>query len=117
MGMILTVYRPAGGTDCTNGGVSGRYDTICVVNVPGPFQPGPAIRAFRLEVREGCGLVLCPENRTLFGCVGPMFGGNYAGTSDSRFAEACEALIGFNPGAVRVFDRYETAEQYAANYD
>jgi hypothetical protein len=46
-----------------------------------------------------------------------MFGGNYAGTSDSRFAEACEALIGFNPGAVRVFDRYETAEQYAANYD
>jgi hypothetical protein len=46
-----------------------------------------------------------------------MFGGNYAGTSDSRFSEACEALIGFNPGVVRVFDRYETAEQYAANYD
>ena len=117
MGMILNVYRDASGVDCTNGGVSGILNTICVVNVEGPFQPGLSVRAFRLEERAGCGLVLYPEGSTPSDSVGPMFGGNYAGTSDSRFSEACEALIGFNPGVVRVFDRYESAEQYAANFD
>jgi hypothetical protein len=53
MGMILNVYRPADGVDCTNGGVSGILNTICVVNVEGPFQPGLSVRAFRLEERAG----------------------------------------------------------------
>jgi hypothetical protein len=38
-----------------------------------------------------------------------MFGGNYAGTSDSRFKDAVENLIGTRfYGAIPVHDRYET---------
>jgi hypothetical protein len=47
------------------------------------------------------------------GAIGPMFGGNYAATSDSRFRDATAPYY----GALPIFDRYETAEQYAANYD
>ncbi len=118
MGMILTVYRPPGRTDCTNGGATGVFDTICVVNVDGPFEPATEQQAFRLELGRGNnGLELIPVNRDRPGLVGPMFGGNFAGTSDCRFRNACAYFAGFDPGVVRVFDRYETAEQYAANFE
>jgi hypothetical protein len=41
------------------------------------------------------------------GRVGPMMGGNYAATSDSRFSEATGQY-----GAIAIHDRYETPEQY-----
>jgi hypothetical protein len=36
-----------------------------------------------------------------------MFGGNYAGTSDSRFGEAVKEMIGHKYGPVGIHDRVE----------
>jgi hypothetical protein len=36
-----------------------------------------------------------------------MMGGNYGGTSDSRFNEAVQHITGFRPGVVPIHDRYE----------
>ena len=50
-------------------------------------------------------LRLIPESKKL---GWTMFGGNYATTSDSRFSELCEELLGTNfYGAVAVHDRVE----------
>ena len=116
MGMLVSVYRDGSG-DCTNGGLSSNAQQICVVNIEGPFEPDADCPAFEL-IRRGAMPVLVPYNGSSVlssraGCVGPMFGGNYAASSDSRFRDATAPYY----GALPIFDRYETAEQYAANYD
>jgi hypothetical protein len=52
MGMTVSVFRWGLG-DCTNGGVSAVAGSLCVVNVPGPFNPSPALPA--VELVEGPG--------------------------------------------------------------
>lgn len=113
MGLILYVYRAPDG-DFTGGGISGRVKEITVVNVDGPFDPTPERPAFRLEMHvRGC-LRLVPADAPAGGkSIGPMFGGNYAATSDSRFGAACEKLLGARfYGAVAIHDRFETPAQY-----
>jgi hypothetical protein len=49
--------------------------------------------------------------------VGPMFGGNYAGTSDARFDDIIRQAFGHSGtvgGLVAVHDRIETPDQYRA---
>jgi hypothetical protein len=116
MGMTVSVFRWGLG-DCTNGGVSAGVGSLCVVNVPGPFDPCPAMPAF--ELVEGPGgrghAILRPVEAKKPGMVGPMFGGNYAETSDGRFTEALRDLTGAKfYGAVPIFDRYETPADYEA---
>lgn len=106
MGLIVSVYRSAGG-DCTNGGISSRYNYLCVVNVDGPFEPS----------ERACAVMLC---KGAYGTknIKPaklvdgvwvvdadkayMAGGNFAADSDSRFT----AAVGFY-GAVSIHDRTE----------
>lgn len=120
MGLIVSVYRNAEKgmqADFTAGGLSSRYGALTVVNVDGPFDPTPERPAVALvdgplgtkrlvpvlgSDEEGWQMVQ-PQ-----GHVGPMMGGNYAGTSDSRWGRA----VGFY-GAVAIHDRYETVERYA----
>ena len=122
MGMIVDVFRKAGGDyDASNDGISSEYVTFCVMNVEGPFEPKsncPPVLLVTGEfsftrgilkivpaVKNGNGdyVPLKPA-----GATGPMFGGSYASTSDSRFPEACEKLIGARfYGAVAVHDRFE----------
>jgi hypothetical protein len=52
MGLSVSVYRWGLG-DCTNGGKSAGVGSLCVVNVPGPFNPRPELPAF--ELVEGPG--------------------------------------------------------------
>lgn len=131
--MALTVYvlrHPLG--DFTAGGPSARHDQIIVVNangpgyierqavecpskafmlVPNPFNTVALVRA------ENLGTVDRPEWAPLRkdGHVGPMAGGNFAHTSDSRFGEKCREIIGRSfYGAVAIHDRFETAAEYAA---
>jgi len=116
MGLSIKVYRWNLG-DCSNEGESARADSLCVVNVPGPFNPRPDSPAFELvEGRGGRGhAILRPVGAKKPGMIGPMFGGNYASTSDSRFSEALRDLTGASHyGAVPIFDRYETTEEYEA---
>jgi len=113
----LGVYRGAGGADCTNGGVSGRFDELFVPCEAGPFdidEDNPQL--MRVAVREvGMFRALAHLEPYRGGeGIGPMFGGNYAGSSDARFAAICRQATGTPPGVLPVHDRYETPSQYAA---
>jgi len=118
MGLMLSVYRDASGSDCTNGGVSSQFDRVCVVNVDGPFNPSIDCPAVELSVGPGKNNpILVPVAGAARGFAGPMFGGNFAGTSDGRFGNALEQMFGVRFRVVPMFDRYESMEQYAANFN
>jgi len=116
----INVYRSSLG-DCTNGGISSKYDKLLV------YCPDGFIEIDSDNVPENFVMI---ENRHVFGntiipTIYPseikngkpvvrggkwyMMGGNYGATSDSRF----NALIeGDFYGAVAIHDRYETPEEY-----
>lgn len=108
-GMLVNIYRTAGG-DCTNGGVSATADKALVVG-PGIPEIFAANELPVLVLAPGLGgfktarlvpLVLQQAKRWT------MFGGNFAYTSDSRFAEAVRAIAGGSfCGAVPIHDRVE----------
>jgi hypothetical protein len=122
MGLIVNVYR-ATGRDCTLNGISSTHDRLTLVNVDGPFEPNDDAPAAVLMIGSLLGtLVIYPATRiqnvvlTRSGeqadawghVMDTMMGGNYAATSDSRFTEACERLLGQRfYGAVAIHDRIE----------
>lgn len=110
----VSVYRDArrGDYDCTNGGVSSKYNELLIVCDDGFIDVDPANPPENL-----CNVV----KRHLFGRdiyhiepwdapkgAGWMMGGNYAATSDSRFHALCGDLY----AAIPVHDRQEPREQY-----
>ena len=103
MGLIVNVYKC--GVDCTNGGISSGVDALTLINVPGPFNPTPNAPAAMLAPGFFAGtLRIVPADAPGRG----MMGGNYAATSDSRFAQACRDLLGGEfYGAVAIHDRFE----------
>ena len=110
MGLRVSIYRERTLDDCSNGGVSSRVDELTVINVSGPSEPTPEQPAAILVNRDGHFYVE-PEGPRPTGSVGPMMGGCYVATSDSRWSRA----VGFY-GAVSLHDRFETIAQYAT-YD
>lgn len=130
MGLHISVYRDADGHDSTNGGISSCVKNLTVVNADGPFEPTADAPAVILEshargiVRlvpavqvDGQWVGFRPSDKSQaeflpqYGAVGPMFGGNYGATSDSRFREKITELTGSGNfyGAVAIHDRYESA--------
>jgi hypothetical protein len=115
MGMIVNVYRTST-RDCTLNGISSQHDRLTLVNVEGPFEPDDDAPAAMLihGNAPGC-LRIVPAvqyegrpNAFYPRDGGVMMGGNYAATSDSRFTEACERLLGYRfYGAVPIHDRIE----------
>lgn len=106
MGLRVSVYRSSLG-DCTNGGVSSKYDNLTVVNADGPFDPSEDAPAAKLVVGPYDTIRLVPVD-LLETNAWVMFGGNLASTSDSRFGEAIEKLGGDRfAAAVKIFDRVE----------
>lgn len=109
MGLLLNVYRNDLG-DCTAGGVSSKVSTVCVVNVEGPFEPSDKFPGVELVDERLVGgrpyPKLVPIDLVNSG-KWFMFGGNYAGTSDSRFAEAIEKITGVRSGILPIHDRVE----------
>lgn len=108
MGLLISVYRNSNGGDCTNGGVTASANQLCLVNVDGPFEPRDGLPPAWLvpgNVPNAAKIVIAdphgPDRRW------SMFGGNYAGTSDSRFTGAVKRLCGTSLGVVPVHDRYE----------
>lgn len=105
MGLHVSVYRN-GSYDCTNGGFSSMFSTLCLTNVEGPFDPDETAPAALLVAGHVPGTVriIGTENKGKW----PMMGGNYAATSDSRFTQHVEKLIGAPfYGAVPIHDRFE----------
>jgi hypothetical protein len=90
MGLRVTVLRPAGRSgDCTNGGVTSRYDTLTLINVDGPSDPSPDAPAARLELSRGRTLRIVPAE---VGVNWSMFGGNYV-TGDDRLSRTASRLL------------------------
>lgn len=119
--LALEVYRHDyhDDYDPTNGGVSSRYDEILVPCENGPREVNPETteNLFRIDVSHvwGTSLHLVPYNTKRKGMVGPMFGGNYATASDSRWGKWLAEHYGnefrFN-NCLPIHDRYETPEMY-----
>ena len=114
MGLLVFVYRAAHGSDCTNGGVSSRAQSLCVVNVAGPFEPDEATPAVILECDTRYGSKypkLVPAIRVAHNWfTDPSWlssGGNYAGTSDSRWADTLRKLTGTSGVLAPIHDRHE----------
>jgi hypothetical protein len=112
MGLLVSVYRTRG-MDCTRNGISHRADTLCLVNVSGPFEPDAQAPAAWLMPGNAPGTVkIVPASHDGKAYCMPagwwMMGGNYAATSDSRFTEAVERILGHVfYGAVAIHDREE----------
>jgi len=116
----LNVYRHESiDNDPTNGGVSGRCNEILVACDNGPVEVDPANPPENLFMLVGSSYSnsprLVPRRITPDELVGPMFGGNYADTSDSRWGKMVAKYYGSAYRFIHclpIFDRYETPEQY-----
>ncbi|MGF6996773.1 hypothetical protein [Paraburkholderia sp. GAS32] len=116
MGLHIDVFRASQGgshIDCTMDGISSKADQLCIVNVPGPFNPSDTIPAAMLVKGNALGTVqivpaVKPGNEWIETRRNACMGGNYGASSDSRFNEAVEKLIGGTfYGAVAIHDRFE----------
>lgn len=142
MGLIVSVLRDARLGDSSNGGLSGRFTSLTVVNVDGPFNPTDERPAVMLAAGAYGAPILVPAVETDLGWeaipsntddyAGPMFGGAHAYSSDSRWGRAVGDLVrrglrgrGWTEGkwgadtyavptAVPIHDRVETWETYEA---
>ena len=119
MGLIATVYRSvmtqlADGSafmnDATNYGWSSRFNTVCVVNVPGPFEPRDGVPGVVLVRHRTMKHVYAVSVNDHEKGLWTMMGGNFLHTSDSRFGETVRKLLD-DPtafvGAVPIHDRKE----------
>lgn len=108
----ISVYRTARLGDCTNGGITSKFDTLLLIHKEGYMDIDP-------ENPPANAVVLV--TRTLWGReykhieplakpqhLGWMAGGNIAYTSDSRFP--CDYPL-------NVHDRQETQEQYDLSFN
>ena len=103
--------------DATNGGASGLHDELYLEHPRGFIEiEADDERLFRVGVSYGGHPLLIPMNPIADGAgpmVGPMMGGNYAASPDTRFYELIRLATGRDfYGAVAIHDRYETPEQY-----
>lgn len=132
MGLRADILK-ANGKSYSNGGISANHNEVTIVNIDGPFEPSDDAPAVMLVPGNLPGTVkLVPAHfvqglvssawlpNKANGGVGPMAGGCYVNSSDSRFGQAVRKMLPCEPrhfdGAVSLHDRYETAEQYRS-YD
>lgn len=103
MGLLVRIYRSDYDPESN---VFHGFNDIVVENIAGPFDAtGTRVSA---NIAKGWGgePILVPS---VFpeGMIGPMFGGTFAYSSDSRFFEKVN-----RHGAIPIHDRFETPEQY-----
>ena len=118
MGLHINVYKEVrtgndwlDNVDCTNGGITSKnIKGLCITNCDGPFNPTEDYPAARLVVRNIMGskiVTIVPEEELEKGSW-TMMGGNYGSTSDSRFKDKLEEMLGERfYGAVAIHDRVE----------
>ena len=101
----------------SNEGVSAYFDEAVIFGpgIDGPISEDEAIKRHvpLLQLITGPGgdwtatVRLDPDGEFKRGSVGPMFGGTFVGSSDSRFRKATGQR-----GPIPLHDRYETTEEY-----
>jgi len=117
MGLRVSIIRDSG-TNCSNGGVSSAKNMLTLVNVEGPSEPTDDAPAATVEHNAFNTVKVVPVARLeRFGenKIGPMMGGCYVTTSDSRFGEKLRDMGQSNSYvAIPLHDRYETQKEYNA---
>ena len=108
-GLIVSVYRDADGTDCSNRGITSRFTELTLVDpeIDPIFEATPDCPAILLVRRTIGGkpyIHAVPADLVDSGKI-VMFGGNYIVSSDSR-------VCAINPYPIPVHDRVETQEEY-----
>ena len=111
MGLTIHIYKCNLYGDCTNGGASSRdIKGFCITNIDAPFEPSDKYPSAELVLQEFYGrktVKIVPTEAISEG-KNTMFGGNYGGTSDSRFSEKVESMIEHSfYGAIPIHDRAE----------
>jgi len=81
---------------------------FCITNISAPFSPSSKYPPAELVLQEHFGRKTVKIIPTEVKDKQSMFGGNYGSTSDSRFSEMVERMIGHSfYGAVPIHDRVE----------
>ena len=112
--LSVDVYRSRNLGDCTNGGVSSRFDKLLVlcdrgfINVDMDNPPENLCKIVHRHLFGRDVYHIEPVARPTG--AGWMMGGNYAATSDSRFHALCGDLY----AAIPVHDRQESWKDYDA---
>lgn len=107
MGLRISIHR--GDYDSKMNVFHGKSH-LTLVNVSGPFEPSDDAPAALLIQGPGKTAIITPADDYTEGAQ--MFGGTFGATSDSRFQQAVEALVGVSHFAVSIHDRRETWAQY-----
>ena len=109
MGLHINIYKCNKYGDCTNNGVS-SWDIkgLCITNVNGGDNPSDKYPSAELVTQEHFNRKTIKIVPIHVGNRHSMFGGNYGATSDSRFSETVERMLGHSfYGAVPIHDRVE----------
>ena len=109
-GIRADIYKSRFG-DCSNGGISSRVGTVTIIDdrIAGPFEPtddAPAVRIVERMIMGRPYVHVEPIDQP-DGMLGPMMGGTYVATSDSRLRRIAQ-------GGIPLHDRFETQAQYNA---
>lgn len=108
-GLLISIFKNPMYAKCSNGGISETNDRALVIGpgIPEIFEAGE-LPVLKLESHYRGIARLVPIDKPS-GRAGPMMGGAFGYTSDSRFSEAVELLTGAEDfyGAVPIHDRFE----------
>lgn len=111
----INVFKDSKG-DCTNGGISSRYDRLLLICEDGFIdidENDPPENLVKIVTRHLFGREykhIEPVASTAPGCVGWMSGGNIGYTCDSRFSRMSEYPLS-------IHDRQEGQSQYDSMFN
>jgi hypothetical protein len=110
--MALSVHVLRSDYDCTNGGVTARENSFTLLgeNEPVPAGRGPFLRVVKRTFGREV-YVHAEPVEARHGMIGPMSGGNFVHTSDSRYRD----LVGHDY-PISVHDRFDTVADYNSNF-
>lgn len=109
-GLLVSIYKNPSYAECSNGGVSQYNDKAILIGagIPEIFTAGENDLVLKLLPGNLAGTAKIVPLHQPKGISGPMFGGCFVSTSDSRFSEAVEKICGHRfYGAVPLHDRFE----------
>lgn len=131
MGLVAEIYKYKG-QNWSGGGISSSVDKVVVMNLKGQVEYDHETsdrllyRPVLLVPGDSRGAKVVPAIKDDFGnwvewkpvhMIGPMMGGCYVGTSDSRFVDKVHELTGSYGAIVPLHDRFETQAEYDRNFD
>lgn len=98
--------------DCTNGGVTATADAVLLLAPGAPVPEGCRLPVLRVVPRPHFGDVIAVPLEHKKREVGPMDGGNFVHTCDSRYREVTGVWY-----PLAVHDRFESVELYRSMAD